>query len=230
MKKLILDIYAILNQEDVLGSSDKPLESMIALFKKKPCWTIETLSESLKYSVPSVRRFLASIGYLSSFSHNGAWYTLFDIPKFGRDGLWFYRHIGFSKAGSLTKTIVFLVNSSHEGMTASSLEEKLHSRCHSVLIGLCRKSKLRRFKFGRSHIYFSADPAICARQRKIAEARRLPEEPLPAEIAVLVLAEYIRNPKSDFQRLATSIARKGVYVNVSQIQKLFDQYDLKKNR
>ena len=59
--------------------------------------------------------------------------------------------------------------------------------------------------------------------------RGLPPAPLPAEIAVLVLAEFIRNPKSAFEHLARVLAyTRGVTVEVAQIERLFDQNDLKK--
>jgi succinylglutamate desuccinylase len=57
----------------------------------------------------------------------------------------------------------------------------------------------------------------------------LPAAQLPAEIAVLVLAEFIRNPKSDFEQLARALAcSKSVTVEVAQIARLFEQHDLKK--
>lgn len=211
-----------------MQQSGEPLESIAALFREQPCWTIDSLSARFEYSVSSVRRFLSKLGYFSSFTHNGAWYTLVGVPKFGRDGLWFHRDIGFSKAGSLTDTIVSLVDASPEGMTAGDLEKKLRGRRHSILVDLCRKNRLRRFKPGRSYVYVSANPAVGARQREKVETRRLPKRPLPAEIAVLVLAEYIRRPESDFERLAASMARKGVYVNASRIQGLFELHGLKK--
>jgi hypothetical protein len=42
-------------------------------------------------AVVSVRRLLAQVGYHSSFTHNAGWYTLAGMPRFGRDGLWFYQ-------------------------------------------------------------------------------------------------------------------------------------------
>lgn len=211
-----------------MRQSGEHFESIAALFREQPCWTIDSLAASLEYSVPSVRRFLSRLGYFSSFTHNGAWYTLVGVPKFGRDGLWFHRDIGFSKAGSLADTIVSLVDRSPEGMSAGDLERKLRGRCHSVLVALCRKNRLRRFKAGRSFVYVSADAAAGTRQREKAEAGRLPEESLPAEIAVLVLAEHIRRPESDFAQLAASMARRGVYVDASRIHRLFDLHGLKK--
>jgi len=55
----------------------------------------------------------------------------------------------------------------------------------------------------------------------------LPEVKFSAEIAVLVLAEFIRNPDSGFEQLAEKISRsKKVAVNVKEIEKLFDQHGL----
>jgi hypothetical protein len=73
------------------------------LFANQPCWMIDPLAKQLDYSIPSVHRFLAQIGYYSSFTHNGRWYTLASTPRFSRQGLWFHQDIGFSRAGSLTR-------------------------------------------------------------------------------------------------------------------------------
>ena len=52
---------------------------------------------------------------------------------------------------------------------------------------------------------------------------------LPAEIAVLILVEFIRNPDSSFEQLAKAISRnKSVTVKAAQIERLFDQHGLKK--
>jgi hypothetical protein len=39
----------------------------------------------------SLFRDLASLGYLTSFTHAGRYYTLADIPQFDERGLWFYK-------------------------------------------------------------------------------------------------------------------------------------------
>jgi len=92
-----------------MTSPPKAIGDMLSLFQQQPCWKISPLAEALQYAVPSVRRFLAQTGYYSSFTHNGAWYTLGSIPRFNRRGLWFCQDIGFSKAGPLTATIVALI-------------------------------------------------------------------------------------------------------------------------
>ena len=204
-------------------------EQLTAFFAKQPCWMIEPLSAELKYSIPSVRRFLTSVGYYSSFTHNGKWYTLCSIPSFNREGLWFHHEIGFSRAGSLTKTLITLTANSPAGVTAEQLGEKLHCRCHAVLVQLHRKKKLQRQKAGRSFIYLAAEPRTVARQRQAISLQSAQIQQLPAEIAVLILVEFIRNPEAGFAQLAKTIKRsRKVTVEVVQIERLFQQYALKK--
>jgi hypothetical protein len=206
-----------------------PDHTLRDLFKLQPCWTIDYLAAEMKYSVPSVRRFLAEAGYYSSFSHNGRWYTLHDIPRFNRDGLWFHQNIGFSRAGSLTNTLIDQVVRSPAGMTAEQLGNKLGRRCHSVLVQLCRRGSLQRHKQGHRHVYLAADPQTAAGQRQAMAEPDSPEVQLPAEIEVLILASFIRNPHHSFKQLAKTISRsKHVTVEVRQIEKLFEHHGLKK--
>jgi len=180
-------------------------EQLTALFTKQPCQMIKPLAAELKYSIPSVRRFLVTVGYYSSFTHNGKWYTLRSTPRFNREGLWFYNEIGFSRAGSLTKTLIALTTNSPAGLTAEQLGEKLCCRCHTVLVQLHRRKKLQRQKTGRSFIYLASDPRTAARQRQVISVQSAQIQQLPAEIAVLVLVEFIRNPEAEFTQLAKMI-------------------------
>lgn len=207
---------------------EKPNQRLVSLFHEQSCWMIEPLAAEMKYSIPSVRRFLAELGYFSSFTHNGSWYTLHSIPHFDGDGLWFFRDIGFSRSGSLTSTLIDLTARSPGGMTAETLGAKLRVRCHSVLVQLCRNGRLQRQKMGRSHVYFSVDPSIATVQRRAMTVGNLPLQ-LPAEIAVLILVEFIQNPDASLEDLTRAISRKTrVAINVGQIQRLFDQHGLKK--
>lgn len=210
-----------------MSSDTKPTRRLTTLFIEQPCWMIEPLATELRYSIPSVRRFLAEVGYYSSFTHNGGWYTLRSIPRFSQDGLWFYSDIGFSRAGSLTNTLVDLTTRSTAGMTAEQLGAKLRCRCHSVLVQLSRQGKLQRQRIGRSHLYLAADPHVATVQRQTIES--LSATQFPAEIAVLIFAEFIRNPDSSIEQLAAQISRnRGIAVDAAQIERLFDQHGLKK--
>lgn len=201
-------------------------QHLSSIFEKHSCWKIEPLADELDYSVRSVQRFLTAVGYYRSFTHNGGWYTLRSIPEFDSDGLWFYDDIGFSRVGSLTDTLVELTGKSPKGITAEELGEKLHCRCHSVLVRLIRDGKLQRWKMGRSNSYIAKGADITAIQQKVAT---LQDVQLPAEIAVLVLVEFINNPELSFVQLAKAISKsKKVTVNAVQIERLFSRFGVKK--
>lgn len=210
-----------------MPKSISAIDQLRTLFERQPCWMIDPIGQHLGCSIVSVRRYLVQAGYFSSFTHNGRWYTLSSIPRFCRDGLWFHKDIGFSKAGSLTRTLVGLIDASAAGMTAEALGQKLHCRLHSVLVGLCRQGRLQRERRGRSHVYLSADPRLAQNQRQTMKAA--PAAPLPAEIAVLVMAEYIRHPRAELHQLAKAVSVKtGLSIDTDRIRSLFEHYGLKK--
>ena len=200
---------------------------LTSAFEMQKCWMIEPLSRQMNYSIPSVRRFLAKAGYYSSFTHNGRWYTHASTPNFGRDGLWFHKEIGFSNAGSLTRTLVRLIERSPGGMTADQLGEKLRCRCHAVLVRLYRKGRVQRQKHGRSYVYLAADADAASRQRRALQEPKAPL--LPAEMAVLVLVEFIHSPEAGFQQLANAVSRRtGAVIKSDQVQALFERHGVKK--
>ncbi len=212
-----------------MSTVNNTIEHVVELFSEQPCWMIGPLAKKLQYSVPSVRRFLVEAGYFSSFTDNGKWYTLSSIPEFDNDDLWFSRNIGFSRHGSLTNTLINAINQSPSGASADNLGQTLHCRCHSILVRLCRQGKLQRERYGRSYIYFAADSNIADTQRQVLEIESTPSSPLPAEIAVLILVEFIRTPHLSFAQLAGVLKRsKGVVVQISNIRLLFAQHGLKK--
>ena len=75
------------------------------------------------HSRMSVFRRLKPLGYLSSFTDAGSFYTLQDIPKFDTLGLWFYQGVGFSRAGTLKSTVIDIVHFSEAGKTARLLRD-----------------------------------------------------------------------------------------------------------
>jgi hypothetical protein len=211
-------------------STNKPRsEQMSEMFDACPCWTIGGLARELEYSVVSTRRLLSQVGYYSSFTHNSAWYTLQGIPRFDRDGLWFHQGIGFSCQRSLTRTLVYLAENSPAGMTAAEIGQRLHCRCHGVLFTLCEQGKLRREKRGHCHVYLALDPAVSARQREQWCGLAEPAGHLPAEVAVLVLAAFIREPTASYEDLARRVGRQiSMPISAAQVEHLFVEHGVKK--
>ena len=88
---------------------------------------------------------------------------------------------------------------------------------------------MQRQKIGRSFIYLAADFRTATRQRQALSVDSSQPEELPAEIAILILVEFIRNPGAGFAQLATTIKRGAkVTIEVTQIERLFRRYSLKK--
>jgi len=52
----------------------------------------------------TIFRILKGVGYFTSYSHAGRYYTLRRIPKFDRWGLWAWRDVRFSSHGTLRAT------------------------------------------------------------------------------------------------------------------------------
>jgi len=84
---------------------------------------------------------------------------------------------------------------------------------------------VQREKTGPSFVYYAGDSCIAENQRQASQGLGH----LPAEIAVLVLVEFINNPESSFEQLAKTLQRKSnVSVKAAQIKKLFEEHEVKK--
>ena len=79
-------------------------------FRRKLIIDMQTLQRLCKgRSKRSLFRDLSLLGYFSSYSHAGKYYTLTNIPHFDEYGLWHYKDVSFSKNGTLKSTIGFLI-------------------------------------------------------------------------------------------------------------------------
>ena len=89
-------------------SRDASVQAVRALFQKRPVTHLEVLFHALDTrSRMSVFRRLRDMGYFTSYTHNGRYYTLADIPEFDEYGLWRYQEVGFSQHGTLRATVAW---------------------------------------------------------------------------------------------------------------------------
>ena len=94
-----------------MQAKDKPLKVVEKLFRQHRVVGLNDLREAVGGSSHmTIFRRLRELNYLSSYTHAGRYYTLYDIPRFNRNGLWHYKEIGFSRRGSLKNTVKYLVN------------------------------------------------------------------------------------------------------------------------
>ena len=87
---------------------------------------IATLDEIKRWLATDARmtvfRTLGRLGYCSSYSHRGGYYTLREIPEFNQFGLWSFHVAWFSRHGNLLQTTAALVEQAEAGYTAAELE------------------------------------------------------------------------------------------------------------
>ena len=143
------------------------------LLKRQKIATLAELKVSLGSSATmTVFRKLKALGYRTSYSHRGKYYTLADIPRFDALGLWSYRAIWFSRDKNLLATAQRFVEESDAGLTAGELQGLLNVEVKEPLLQLYRRKRIDRGDIGGRYVYFSFDPSIRQEQRLLRESRK----------------------------------------------------------
>ena len=214
---------------------DRPAaaQALQKLFRRSLVADIDGLFEVLHTrSRMSVFRRLREVGYRSSYTHSGRYYTLEGIPTFDERGLWFHQDVGFSRWGTLKATLVEWVERAPGGFTHEELEGLLHLRVHNTLLGLVHEGKVGRTAFGGAYLYGSADAARAADQRaRRAEAPEGRSEALalaPATV-IEVLVEALQAGRVQVSAAlgAARLRARGVRVSVEQIEEVFGRYGVR---
>src|SRR3984893_17815816 len=81
----------------------------------------------------TVFRRLKALGYLSSYTHRGRFYTLRTIARFDEHGLWSHEAVWFSRHGTLMATLEAWVPQAPQGWFAEDLADQLHVHVHDPL-------------------------------------------------------------------------------------------------
>jgi hypothetical protein len=160
--------------------SPDPLQ---AYFREEKVATLADLKRVLRTTgTMTVFRKLKALGYLSSYSHRGKYYTLQDIPEFDELGLWNWNVIWFSRYGNLVQTAREFVEDSDSGFTARELESLLHVECKRALLKLTREKQLQRLKIGGVYVYLSGDRDRQRRQERIRRAQAAGTDVVPTQV------------------------------------------------
>ncbi|MBC8392307.1 MAG: hypothetical protein H8E17_07060 [Deltaproteobacteria bacterium] len=212
-----------------------PQKKVENLLRKRRVVTMSDLCEVIgSSSRMTVFRRLREIEYVSSYTHAGRYYTLYDIARFDSDGIWFYDDIGFSQNGSLKNTVTYLVHNGDAGKFHSDLERQLRVRVHNVLLDLVRTKQIGRTKFEGQYLYLSTDKArsteqIEQRDKLSVQARRIPDfisEPIVIEVLAEVIRQSKRHPRAD--QVASALAMRGLPIAGNDVMTVFDHYDIEK--
>ena len=207
--------------------------SLARVFGRKRVIDIRSLEEALGgRSRRSIFRDLSGLGYLSSYTHTGRYYTLAHIPEFDEHGLWFFKGIGFSKAGTLKSTVVALVHDAEAGRKHDELEFLLRIRVHNTLLILVRDGAVGRERIEGAYLYVSADKARAAEQieRRKALLTETPEgkTALPDTTVIEVLSEALvaGGVRIAPQIVAARLSARGVTVSSAEVEAVFARYGI----
>jgi len=206
--------------------------ALAGLFKRRRMATLDDLRAALgTRSRTTVFRTLTAVGYLSSYSHRGRYYTLKRIPKFDSAGLWHHEGVGFSSRGTLVSTVTHLVRETPAGQTHEELQERLGLRVHDTLRKLVESKQLVRERVGSVYVYL--DPRRGAtqleqRRFQIVQSQQPVTRGLDLRRVIDILVAKIRHPDQDADALVAGLRRSGREVAHEDVEQVFKRYGLGK--
>jgi len=171
-------------------------DALRSLFQRQKIATLAELKEAVKTSAAmTVFRKLKALGYQTSYSHRGRYYTLKDIPAFDDLGLWCCRAAHFSRDGNLLATAQRLVRDAPVGFTAGELRQALGVEVKQALLHLYRDRRIGREQIGGRLVYLSLDSGVQLNQKLARKERRtvwelgesLLEAELPPELKAAIV-------------------------------------------
>ena len=132
--------------------------------------TLPALKKVLNTSAAmTVFRTLKPLGYLTSYSDRGRYYTLRELAEFDERGLWSVNGVWFSREGTLVRTSEAWVNRSDDGYYADELRAALHVEVKDALRQLVQEKRLARRDVNGRYLYVARAPA--RRQQQVAQRR-----------------------------------------------------------
>jgi len=209
------------------------LSQLNQLFRRKPAALLHDLRSALgTTSRTTIFRILKAVGYCTSYSHAGRYYTLRRIPKFDQWGLWTWRKVGFSSHGTLRATSVFLIEQSAAGQTHQELEQRLGLRVYDTLRSLVQAGAIVRERFEDIYLYLSADPRKAAAQIAARRALQVPARACGLRIDPLlvidILVQVVHHPREEAAAIAGRLRAAGMEVAAGQVEEVFHAYGIKK--
>lgn len=138
---------------------------LLTCLKDKKIMTIDELKSTLKTQCRmTVFRKLSMMGYISSYSHSGKYYSLKRIARYNKYGIWSHKSALFSRHGTLKKAIEFLIDNSTQGYTASELNNILKVKVDDTLLELVKNKIIIRKKMSGVYIYYSRASKLMKKQ------------------------------------------------------------------
>ncbi len=148
-------------------------EELERAFDEHRVLTLEQVKGFVGTSVKmTALRKLRALGYLSSYSHTGRYYTLKQVARWDGHGLWVHKGVRFSRHGSLLETLAWLIDQSPDGRFASELVDVVRVRVQGALRTLYRRERALRHQIGSQFLYVSVESGTTQLERRQADAEK----------------------------------------------------------
>lgn len=205
------------------------------LFRRQPVADLTTLQRVIgTTSRRTVFRTLSDVGYVTSYSHAGRYYTLESIPRFNEEGVWAHQGVLFSQYRTLRATIVQQVADAEAGRTHVELQARLRLRVHDAVRQLTQAKRIGRVVIARLFLYVSVDTTIAdaqqAKRRQLLEAQPPPVLLPSLTVIIEVLLDVIQDAhaQADPRAVAARLEARGVVVTPAQVEEVFRHHGLEK--
>jgi hypothetical protein len=163
-------------------------DELRALLLRQQIATLDEMKQALGTPVDlTVFRKLKPLGYLTSYSHRGRYYTLREIARFDDHGLWSQADVWFSRFGTLLATAEVFVNRSPRGYFADELARALHVQVQDALHQLTQQRRVTRQMVSGLYLYTATDRAI--QRGQLLTRRSVEVVPTVADASVLAVSE-----------------------------------------
>ena len=158
-------------------------DELVEAFGEYKVLTLEQVKQILGTPVKmTALRKLRALGYHSSYSHAGKFYTLKQVARWDGHGLWVFKGMRFSRHGSLLETLAWLIDQSQVGRFASELQDVVCVRVQEALRTLYRRERVLRHQIGGQYLYLSVEGGTAQLERRQAQMEASVSQSLATDV------------------------------------------------
>jgi len=133
-------------------------DALRSFLQRRKVATMPELKRELGTTVDmTVLRKLQLLGYVSSYSQRGKFYTLREVAEFDARGLFQLGEARFSRFGSLLDTAEHFVGHCAAGYFATELKRELGVETKEALLTLVRRQRVVREEVGGQYLHCATD-------------------------------------------------------------------------
>jgi hypothetical protein len=174
-------------------------------------------------------RYLKQVPYRRSYNQNGRYYMQQLPSRYDSLGLFAHKGILFSKDGSLTATLVRLIQEAQAGYTQRELRDVLKVRVQVLLLEAIRRQSIDRQQIDRVFVYLHTDPITQQTQlhhRRELIAAASAEAEVTDAMVIQVLLTLLRHRGATPADVVRYLQGQSPPIRMVHVRVIFDRYHL----